>query len=451
MSKASRLIANLLVIIELFGQRVCLSNQAFQVGGTRDLEPSQDFIDTDRINGQQGSMHVFREASKGLSVHPDVIKGPRVLSTQLHSLIFVVPLRNMEKLTDVLHDVSDPMSGNYGKHLTKQEIDDLTSNPASHQEVVAYLKAAGVTVTLNEFSGECISAQAPIGLWERLLDTEFYSYSFESEKGGEHSKYGLKEASDFIRTEKYSVPAGLHMHVESVLNTVQLPMSRSDRLPLIRVENSEVSKSTHFSEKSNKFPGYTTPQLLNEVYNIDDNTGHPRATQAAYEAADQLFCPEDLTKFQKFYGLPVSAVNRTIGNKAVSTATCASNFDLCAESNLDIMYLLSMADTPTYHYVSPYANMGLWLQFLVNSGSTPPLIISISYAQPESLVSVSDYTMFQNNAIKLGVLGTTILASAGDDGVSSSGARVDKNKCSYVPIFPASSPYVTSVGATKVE
>lgn len=446
MSKTSRFVANLLVVLELFGRRSCLSHEALHVASTRNF----DLTHNTRADGHKGSLHVFRESSKGLLLHHDVVKGPRVLSTQLHRVIFVVRLRNMEMLTNILHDVSDPTSGNYGSHLTRQEIDDLTSNPASHHEIVAYLKAAGATVIVDEFSGECISAQAPIGLWERLFDTEFYSFSFQSETVDTKLKNEKVDARYFVRTEKYSVPVGLHMHVESVLNTVQLPMSRSERLPLIRIENSELLRSSQFSEKSIKFPGYTTPQLLNEVYNIDDNSGHPRATQAAYEAADQLFCPEDLTKFQILYGLPFLAANKTIGNKAVSTATCIANPDLCAESNLDMMYLMSMASTPTYHYVSPYANMGLWLQYLVNLGSAPPLVISISYGQPESLVSESDYTMFQNNAIKLGVLGTTLVASAGDDGVSASGARVDRSKCAYVPIFPASSPYVTSVGATKV-
>ena len=50
---------------------------------------------------------------------------------------------------------------------------------------------------------------------------------------------------------------------------------------------------------------------------------------------------------------------------------------------------------------------------------------------------------FNIQAIKLGVMGTTILAASGDDGV------IDfLNNCGYYPQFLASSPYVTAVDGT---
>ena len=47
---------------------------------------------------------------------------------------------------------------------------------------------------------------------------------------------------------------------------------------------------------------------------------------------------------------------------------------------------------------------------------------------------------------KLGLQGVTVLAASGDSGVSGDD---DKPLCGYNPDFPASSPYVTSVGATQ--
>jgi hypothetical protein len=37
-----------------------------------------------------------------------------------------------------------------------------------------------------------------------------------------------------------------------------------------------------------------------------------------------------------------------------------------------------------------------------------------------------------------------------DDGVLSHSSRVKRDRCFYVPSFPASSPYVTAIGATQV-
>jgi len=52
--------------------------------------------------------------------------------------------------------------------------------------------------------------------------------------------------------------------------------------------------------------------------------------------------------------------------------------------------------------------------------------------------------------IKLGLVGHTLLAAAGDDGTA--GGHQSEDGCATMgPIFPSSSPYVTSVGATSIE
>lgn len=52
--------------------------------------------------------------------------------------------------------------------------------------------------------------------------------------------------------------------------------------------------------------------------------------------------------------------------------------------------------------------------------------------------------------MKLALSGVTVLSSAGDDGVSGYRARYRPTRCGYFPYFPASSPYVTSIGGTQV-
>ena len=108
--------------------------------------------------------------------------------------------------------------------------------------------------------------------------------------------------------------------------------------------------------------------------------------------------------------------------------------------------------------MSPYSPTTYWytdewftgfLQAVVNTVK-PPKIISISYGSVETNMVASVYIGFDTEAIKLGIQGTTILASSGDDGVSPFSARADRSKCGYVPTFPASSPYVIAVGGTIV-
>lgn len=59
------------------------------------------------------------------------------------------------------------------------------------------------------------------------------------------------------------------------------------------------------------------------------------------------------------------------------------------------------------------------------------------------------FQAFDSEALKLGVVGVSILVSSGDDGVAGSSARYNPLKCGYSPSFPATSRYITAIGATQ--
>ena len=80
-----------------------------------------------------------------------------------------------------------------------------------------------------------------------------------------------------------------------------------------------------------------------------------------------------------------------------------------------------------------------------------PLVLSISYGAEENKVSLATSDAFNAQAVKLSSMGVTILAASGDDGAVSNTVRNgNTQRCGYEPNFPASSPYVTAVGATSV-
>ena len=85
--------------------------------------------------------------------------------------------------------------------------------------------------------------------------------------------------------------------------------------------------------------------------------------------------------------------------------------------------------------MSPYSPTTYWysdewfttfLQAVVNTAK-PPKVISISYGSEETNMVAGVFIGFDTEAIKLGIQGTTILASSGDDGVSPFQARADQN------------------------
>jgi len=89
-----------------------------------------------------------------------------------------------------------------------------------------------------------------------------------------------------------------------------------------------------------------------------------------------------------------------------------------------------------------------FLVFLYAVGNTtnPPFVFSMSYGDNEDTVD-PDYAARVNVEFqKTGARGITLLASSGDGGVAGS----QPTKCTtFIPTFPAASPYVTAVGGTR--
>ncbi|KAJ3512115.1 hypothetical protein NLJ89_g3712 [Agrocybe chaxingu] len=88
----------------------------------------------------------------------------------------------------------------------------------------------------------------------------------------------------------------------------------------------------------------------------------------------------------------------------------------------------------------------------------PPNVVSISYGQDEATASVKYATRQCQEYAKLGMMGTTVVYSSGDNGVAGFDnicLDADHNESDYTtglfnPEFPSSCPFVTAVGATQV-
>jgi tripeptidyl-peptidase I len=387
------------------------------------------------INADVKATHVLKEMAVSRS---DIVRGDRALSSQIHDVIFVVKRLNVDKMELNLQEISDHTNPKYGHHLTKKMIDEITSNPTSRRHVMDHLTAIGATIISDTPYGDHhITARATVGLWEELFQTEFHSYTHASEKRN------LK----VLRARKYSIPLSLDAHVSSVYNTVQAPFSKSRR-PSAKSANPSLSDITS-RKLTFLHPHTTTPQLLYNAYGVRDTTGHPLATQAIYSMYDQYYSPEDIASWQYFMNITMIPVARTIGVGTTSPATCALEVELCAEGNADLSYIMAMCSSPTTFYGSDTVSMALWLERVYQDGD-PPLVISISYGADEVLVSDQEQRDFSQAALLLGNMGVTIVVSSGDDGVHSSNARNNYSSCGYMPGFPATSPYVVSVGATQV-
>jgi tripeptidyl-peptidase-1 len=363
-----------------------------------------------------------------LSQRNDIRISRRANPDVMHTVIFARKQNNVEILEHILNEVSDPMNARYGRHLSKEEVNAMIANPEGRRAIEDFLRSHNIRLKPSSSDDVYIEAVAPVKRWEEILEAEFFEFS--------HTRDPTRV---FVRSLSYSLPQHLQEHVHAVFNTVQLPTSIMDRPELVEAPET----ATMY--------GYTTPPLLNRVYNIRSNTGNNLTTQAIYGNLYQSVSPSDLSKFQAAFELPQQAITAAEGGHVTENA-CSSGIADCLEANLDAEYLMAVAQgVPTQYYY--WSGEDVWLDWIMTVArmEQPPAVFTISYGSYEFFMSPSYLLAFNTEAIKLGVMGTTLLAASGDDGVAGFAARIlGPAFCDYLPMFPASSPYVTAVGGTMV-
>eukprot|EP00598_Pedospumella_elongata_P007545 CAMPEP_0184969134 /NCGR_PEP_ID=MMETSP1098-20130426/1976_1 /TAXON_ID=89044 /ORGANISM="Spumella elongata, Strain CCAP 955/1" /LENGTH=558 /DNA_ID=CAMNT_0027490869 /DNA_START=52 /DNA_END=1728 /DNA_ORIENTATION=+ len=357
-----------------------------------------------------------------LDARDDLSQSGYPLASAEHEVVFAVNQKNIDQLEKILFEVSDPKHEKYGKFLNRQEVANLTSNAVGTQSVSNFLNKNGIRIVKSTPHGEYITASAPVSQWERLFATTFYTFNQRDAK------------KPVTRAHHYSIPSELADHVSAVFNTVQLP----PRVPAKKA----------LSQKVEGKAGSITPALLNSYYDITSNKGSPKVSQAVFESLGQYYSPSDLSLFEKTYNIPQQDIAVDIGGY-VSDSECVADANNCIEANLDVQYLIAVSQTTptTYWYEDAADSFLAWIQ-AVAASDAPPLVNSISYGAVENEMPKSIVNAFNTEAMKLGVQGVTIVVSSGDDGVANFQARTNPKKCGYNPSFPASSPYVTAVGAT---
>jgi tripeptidyl-peptidase-1 len=205
-------------------------------------------------------------------------------------------------------------------------------------------------------------------------------------------------------------------------------------------------------EKTNKRQGggNVSPDLLHSFYHITQTTvNSAAATQSLFESLGQSYNPSDLSQFQSSYGLPATPIAKVVGQN--NPSSCAQNVNSCFEASLDVEYILAIAQNATTWFWSIAGNGDIFLQWVEAVAATEdsPLIHSMSYASLAPEDPKFDVQRFNTEMCKLGLKGQTLFVASGDDGVANFQARSNPAECGFTPSFPATSPYVVTVGATQ--
>jgi hypothetical protein len=155
-----------------------------------------------------------------------------------------------------------------------------------------------------------------------------------------------------------------------------------------------------------------SPEKLNRYYSIKNNTGTSMSSQLAFQSIGHQISAQDLRSFQDAFKLPRQNVSTFVGNGG-DDHTCTSAPGICAEGNLSMQYIMAICQgSATTNCYTDMTNISDWLLAIANI-ENPPMVISLTYGITESLVSASEFDAFNLQAIKLGLLGVTIMVSSG--------------------------------------
>ncbi|TFK38001.1 peptidase S8/S53 domain-containing protein [Crucibulum laeve] len=409
-----------------------------------------------------------------------------------------VPLRialkqqDIDSLPDHLMAVADPTSPSYGKHWTQIEVIKAFAPSAKGNDTVhAWLVNAGFEGSRLKLSSNQAWIDVhgtTVGEVERLLDTEYHIFTHDN--GDEH-----------VACHSYSLPSHVAPHVDFVTPTVQPNVKLSTTRKRFRADR-PVSLQSRASQGSVTAPtGCDTlvvPDCLKALYNM---TYTPKATDrntiGIVSHYSNTYLQSDLDNF--FGNFSPSLMGKSPTLVSIDGGKCRTieldeNTDV-GEDGWVLQYTMTLVQPQTVLLLQTggpqtgaFASFNEWLDAVDGSYCTSgggddltydPLIPdpfpgglkehSCGTAKPPNVASNSqadnEYRFSQfylqrqcNEFAKLGLMGVTVIYSAGNTGTAAAqggyclddNGSMNPNATNFNPAWPASCPWVTAVGGTQV-
>ncbi|EJD45531.1 family S53 protease [Auricularia subglabra TFB-10046 SS5] len=354
--------------------------------------------------------------------------------------------RDVPGLIDALYRVSDPASPDYGKHLSKEQVNAfLAPEPETLSAVTAWLTSNGVQARPVSPAGEWLEFTVPVSKANALFSADFTLFR--------HSASGTSG----VRALQYSVPENLASAIRVLSPGISFWSPNGP--PKVVGHFNGVVPAANGTLERRQFPPcdqLITPACLQEFYGIPTTP----ATQASNTLGvsgliDQFANQADLTTF-------LSILRPDLANATFSTCCITGVLinggenpqdpsEAGLEANLDIQYTVGVASRVQTIFISDGFNSGnfdIFLDlalYLLSQAPNQTKVLTTSYGSNEEFFSPIEAEMTCTAFAALGAQGTSILFASGDGGVSG----VQSQSCeTFVPEYPSGCPYLTAVGAT---
>jgi len=159
----------------------------------------------------------------------------------------IVLSENQAIIKQVLKEMSDPTSINYGKKMSKDQVSELAMLPGTKQTVLNWLQTLPNQkhIHTKEKGTSRIAVIAPLSTWEEVLKTKFYTYNKFDEAGNDK----------VIRTEIYYLPKEVADSIATIHGTTNFPMHPHHIAPV--ATGTATDMKTRLSDSIRINPGLT--------------------------------------------------------------------------------------------------------------------------------------------------------------------------------------------------
>ncbi|XP_063040536.1 tripeptidyl-peptidase 1 [Engraulis encrasicolus] len=342
-------------------------------------------------------------------------------------LTFALRQRNVEPMKALLGQISDPDSALYGKYMSFEDVARLIQPSKLTQKVVQrWLWSHGVQDCQTTMTQDFLQCVMTVEEAETLLP------------GSRFNRYAREEQLLLRSDVQYSVHDDVSEHLDFVGGLHRFPPKKK-----------EVAKSWLGKRRGLGYHLGVTPAIIRARYNLtaSDVGSAANNSQAVAQFLEQFYHPADLAEFMSMFGSGfkhLSAVDRVVGTQGQGKAGL--------EASLDVEYIMSAgANISTWLFTNPgrHESQEPFLQWLVllSNMSSIPWVHTISYGDDEDSLSTAYMQRVSNEFMKAGLRGVSMLFASGDSGAGC--LHLGGGKNTFRPNFPASSPYVTTVGGTS--
>ena len=363
----------------------------------------------------------------------------RVAPDEPIALAISLPLRHEAQLDAFIGRLYDPRDAFYGHYLTSEQFAaQFAPLPADYAQVIRYVQSQGLTVTTTHAN-------------RLILDVQGVAHTIETAFGIHLNRYQSPEGRVFRAPDSDPVlPPSLAGKVQSVIglddtatwtaHNIEKPIVFDPVAALFAPLPQDSLGGILQPRQIGTGPGGgLTPGDIKTAYNLSSATQSGSGQTLAVFELDG-YKATDIAAYEMAFGLP----NVTLQNVLVDGAAGAAG-NGAAEVTLDIELQIALAPgiSKILVYEGPNSSKGVIDTY--NKIATDNLAKSISTSWGLAETSNAGSTLNSENTIfkQMAAQGQSLFAASGDAGAYD-------NRSTLTVDDPASQPYVTGVGGTRL-